>query len=361
MQAVLKAVHVCVVASVLRVVLRMRAFDRNSADRKCCVDQPYRVCYWNRDCISSCTNHSVGLFSNCPSSLWLDLLSPRLLELSAAPSMLNVGANKGHDLRSFIERFDASWRVSSSRWARSLVKHNATKQLCGACGACGELPRWRAPSNVRVGTVLAVEAEPKNAALLRKLVWTHTSRAHNVRVLHAVATGPAARTMAFVPIVQEAGTETARPVEGRSDAESEEVTSVRTATVDQLLASHGLQTVDICLIDVEGHDHAVLRGAEGALRTRSLRVVVFEYSGLWCFRQPDNACIRLEPLITFLDSFAYACWWLGNSGDVARIDPTCEDVSTRRWSNIGCVADPVLVAKMQELERFGAQKMSQEL
>ena len=114
--------------------------------------------------------------------------------------------------------------------------------------------------------------------------------------------------------------------------------------------------VDLCLTDTEGHDHAVLRGAENALRTHSLKIVTFEYGGLWCFRQPNNACIRLEPLIAFLANFAYSCWWLGNDGDVARIDPTCEDVSTRRWSNIGCMADPGLIAKMQELERVGAER-----
>jgi FkbM family methyltransferase len=330
----------------------MRAVDRNALDRKCCVDQPYLVCYWNRDCISSCTNHSISLFSNCPSSLWLDALSPRLLELSDAPSMLNVGANKGYDVHSFIERFDASWRVTGLRWARLLANHNVTGQPCGACNACGETPLWRAPRNVRVGTVLAVEAESRNAALLSKLAKTHVLRSHDVRVLHAVVTGPGASATSFVPIAQEVGTETARPTEARpSTLESE---AVRTTTVDHLLASHDMHTVDLCLIDAEGHDHAVLRGAEGALRAHSLRVVVFEYGGLWCFRQPGNACVRLEPEVAFLERFGYACWWLGNGGDVSRIDPTCEDVSTRRWANVGCVADPGLVAKMRELERFGA-------
>ena len=242
--------------------------------------------------------------------------------------MLNVGANKGYDVRNFIERFDASWRVTGRRWARLLANHNVTGQPCGACDACGETPLWRAPRNVRVGTVLAVEEEARNAAVLSKLAKAHVLRGHDVRVLHAVVTGPGA------------------------SATSE---AARTTTVDQLLASHSMHAVDLCLIDAAGHDHAVLRGAEGALRAHSLRVVVFQYSGLWCFRQPGNACVRLEPEVAFLERFGYACWWLGNSGDVSRVDPTCEDVSTRHWANVGCVADPGLVAKMRELERFGAK------
>ena len=98
--------------------------------------------------------------------------------------------------------------------------------------------------------------------------------------------------------------EIARPVEEKPEAEADQYSLVPTTTVDQLLASQGLQAVDLCLIDTEGHDHAVLRGAENALRTHSLKIVTFEYGGLWCFRQPNNACIRLEPLIAFLANFA---------------------------------------------------------
>ena len=40
--------------------------------------------------------------------------------------------------------------------------------------------------------------------------------------------------------------------------------------------------------------------------------------------------------------------------EMAAVCRACEDVSTRHWANVGCVADPGLVAKMRELERFGA-------
>lgn len=179
--------------------------DRNGADKKCCVNQPHLVCYWNIDCASSCTNHSVSLFSNCPSSLWLDVLSPSLIERSASPTMLNIGANKGYDVRSFIERFDASWNVTGHQWAQSLIRHNTTGQLCGACGGCGEQPRWRSPNlsgSVSVGTVIAVEAEQKNAKLLDNVFGEHGLHFRDVRVVHAVATSPSARASYFVPIMQ---------------------------------------------------------------------------------------------------------------------------------------------------------------
>ena len=111
----------------------------------------------------------------------------------------------------------------------------------------------------------------------------------------------------------------------------------------------------MCLIDTEGQDHAVVRGAERALRARALKIIAFEYGGLWCFRQPNGACQRLEPIIQMLAGLGYSCWWLGNEGDVARVDPSCTDVSTRYWSNIGCVAEPTLISKMEELETMGAK------
>ena len=335
-----------------------RHLDRNAVDRKCCVHEPFLVCYWSLDCATSCTNHSVGLFSNCPSSLWLDVLSPRIMDLSHSPSMLNVGANKGYDVRSFIERFSPAWDVTGLQWERSLVRHNATGQPCGACGACGERPRWRSRSNAKIGPIVAVEAERGNFDLLKRLFKSHDLRTRSVRVLHSVVTGPAANSMAFVPVTQEIGTETARPVENSPATLPGQFSVVPTTTIDQLLAYQSIATVDLCLIDTEGHDHAVLRGAEQSLRTHSLRIVAFEYGGLWCFQQPNDACIRLESLIAFLDSFGYSCWWLGNDGNVAHIDPTCADASTRRWSNVGCMADSTLVAKMQELERVGARRAS---
>jgi len=64
-----------------------------------------------------------------------------------------------------------------------------------------------------MGTVLAVEAEPKNAELLGKVFKDHALHARDVRVLHAVATGPSARATSFVQIMNEVGMEIARPVE----------------------------------------------------------------------------------------------------------------------------------------------------
>ena len=271
--------------------------------------------------------------------------------------MLNIGANKGYDARSFLERFDPAWRVTGQTWHQALRRHNATFQLCGACGACGERALWRASSGPSAGAVIAVEAEPKNAQLLVDVFDELGVRAHGGAVVHAAVTGPHAPATAYVPHAREAGVETAVPNADASrimDGARDRQTAVSTITVDKLLRTHRLRRVDLCLIDTEGQDHAVLRGAEHALRARALKIIAFEYGGLWCFRQPNRACQRLEPILQMLAGHGYACWWLGNSGDVARVDPSCADIATRFWSNIGCVAESQLIAKMDALETMGA-------
>jgi len=349
----------------------------NKLDKKCCIDMGPRIgrlCWYGLECSSvtcsnlhlrppngcssSCTNLSVALFSNCPSSLWLDILAPFVADGSHSPTMLNIGANKGYDVRSFLERFDPTWHVTGQTWHRALRRHNATFQLCGACGACSERALWRASSGPSAGTVIAVEAEPRNAQLLVDVFDELGARAHGGTVVHAAATAPNAPPTAYLPNTREVGLETAVPnidVSQAMDGGLEGQTVVPTTTVDQLLSTYGLGQVDMCLIDTEGQDHAVVRGAERALRARALKIIAFEYGGLWCFRQPNGACQRLEPIIQMLAGLGYSCWWLGNEGDVARVDPSCTDVSTRFWSNIGCVAEPTLISKMEELETMGAK------
>lgn len=176
-------------------------------------------------------------------------------------------------------------------------------------------------------------------------------------VVHAAAGNSAASTM-YVPQVSEIGVEIAVPSEildGKTPT-----TQVPTTTIDKLFTEYRMTHADLTLIDTEGHDHEVLRGAEGTLRTQALKVVVFEYGGQWCV-QPHQSCVRLEPIVRFLATFGYQCWWLGNDGDVAHVSPSCTDVSTRRWSNLACMAAPELVAEMKNLETKGARHIRHEM
>lgn len=316
-------------------------------DRKCCVDVPYHVCWWSPDCNSTCVDHKVAIFSNCPSVRWMDALSHVLVPSTRGATLINVGANKGYDVREFFERYDQAGAPSGDKWLRALLKNNVTAQPCGACGACGHRVR-RHSGRVRVATAIAVEAEPQNAKVLRRLFRAFGLAERGAEVVHAAVGDGMGGGMASVAVSKEVGDERGSIVDGGKRA----TVGVKATTIDELVRRYQLRVVDWCLIDAEGHDHAILRGAEASIKQNRLRVIAFEYGAQWCQPGLGGGCVPLQPTIAFLAAHGYRCWWLGNGGRVAPVSARCRDISTRRWSNIACVSESVLVTAMQSLEAF---------
>ena len=58
---------------------------------------------------------------------------------------------------------------------------------------------------------------------------------------------------------------------------------VRQLTIDHLVRTRNLSYVDSLIIDTEGHDPLVLRGADRTLRQHKVGTLEFEYhyTGLW--------------------------------------------------------------------------------
>lgn len=311
-------------------------------DRKCCVDAPYHVCWWSPSCNSTCVDYDVAIFSNCPSVRWMDTLSPVLVSKSRGATMLNVGANKGYDVRDFFERYDTV--PSGDRWHRALLENNVTAQPCGACGACGN--RVERVKH-HVAAAIAVEAQPQNARVLERLFETFGLA--GAKVVHAAVGDGLGSAVASVAVSNQIGDERGGIVPDTVKSTAATV-SVAATTIDRLMRRYGLRVVDWCLIDAEGHDHAILRGAEESIKRKRLRVIAFEYGAQWCRPGGRGGCVPLQPTIAFLAAYDYRCWWLGNSGRVAPVFAHCRDISTRRWSNIACVSEEALVQAMSSLE-----------
>ena len=92
----------------------------------------------------------VAMHSECPAETFNDALAPLL----AAPALrerfrssgrsavntskpnqmvlLNVGANKGYVVNSFLQRWHAGWNVSNEQWLRDGLGG------LGGCGVCGD-------------------------------------------------------------------------------------------------------------------------------------------------------------------------------------------------------------------------------
>jgi hypothetical protein len=75
---------------------------------------------------------------------------------------------------------------------------------------------------------------------------------------------------------------------GRVVGQGEEQCAVRLDRLDDLLEKDAC--VGVAKLDVEGHESAVLRGAEGLLRRRAIRDIIFEDFG--CY--PTEAMLLLE-------------------------------------------------------------------
>jgi len=245
--------------------------------------------------------------------------------LLAAPSMvmINVGANKGYNVNSFLHRY-SNWLVTNPQWGAYLRALNMG--FCGVCGACNETVLVRyGKAEVRVW---AVELMSQNAALLES-AFAHF--AVPGRVIHAAGGETDGNTM-----------EPTNTIDTFISMPGVEWMGVSTqgnhfpmVTVDSLVRQNQLSKVDMLSIDTEGHDAAVLRGAATALSQKMVRVVEFEYHavGLW-------AVEKLGSTIDKMRRWGYECFWQSNWGELSPFLHQCRDLyEFRRWSNVVCSHD----------------------
>jgi FkbM family methyltransferase len=76
-------------------------------------------------------------------------------------------------------------------------------------------------------------------------------------------------------------------------------TSVAVKRLDQVLLDIGVDFVDICKIDVEGHEMEVLRGAEEALRNKRIRFLQIE------IHHDDQYSLSPETVSEYMAQFGY--------------------------------------------------------
>ena len=100
--------------------------------------------------MASCGNTSGALWiarhSHCPGQKWHDLVAHlRHLDEHGHLDFVNVGANKGYNLVSFMQRYSSTGTVNSAHWHR-LIQRNGTDspacqvQCCGVCNDCRARP-----------------------------------------------------------------------------------------------------------------------------------------------------------------------------------------------------------------------------
>merc|ERR1740138_560257 len=105
-------------------------------------------------------------------------------------------------------------------------------------------------------------------------------------------------------------------------------------TVDGLVAEIGLPRVDILLVDTEGADPAVLRGATNALK--SVRYLEFEVHR--DLQQTAWSTTTLSSVVQDLDKQGFECYWAGNDAKLLNMNK-CWSANFERgtWANAACV------------------------
>ena len=303
--------------------------------------------------------------SACPSDAWLDSIAPML----ARPQMayLNVGANKGFNINSFLQRFQRGWTVTAAQWHAAVLQAANTTDcnadagcvpasatdpnfnaqfegktlpaLCGVCAAC------RQPVPPYIGTadvgVLAVEMQPA----------THRVLARNFerfRIVGSAVLGAAsnrsgsATTWAVRPGTEDLGIGQWGSYRKRERPPAHDV-EVRMMTVDALIAElrPHWDVVDMLSIDTEGYDDLVLRGAAATLA--KTRIVEFEYHsvGVW----PSTSL--WDTVRSLHAHWGFRCYWQGNArhnGSLILLEEACTKSLTKHfWSNVVCARDSAVL------------------
>lgn len=112
---------------------------------------------------------------------------------------------------------------------------------------------------------------------------------------------------------------------------------IATTTVDAHCAARGVQSVLLLKIDVEGHEFAVLKGAEGMLRAGRIQAVQFEYGEGWIASRT-----LLKDVMDWLSPLPYRLFKVTSRGLVAI---PAYHVSLENFRNSNYVLLPAAVAE----------------
>lgn len=305
--------------------------------------------------------------SQCPRYAWLPAAAPAIQALgSGLPfTLLNVGANKGFDLVTFLQWYTdtnltkQTWLELAEDRSGLLTAGNATRcvdQCCGVCGSCrGKRPRGSPFVRPAWVQLHAFEVMPANSDLLSRLV-----RATRIpATVHRCAVGNGS-TPVYVRQAP-AGFEGTTPETTKGRGKKILVPQTK---IDDFAAHSQLGFAHHVLIDAEGWDGLVLAGMANMLAAKSVGVLEFEYSSRWSKVHPagDRA---LETTLTWLGQLGYTCFWHDNGGGLAEATPPCwragfEYVHPQSWRNLVCATHAPVVAVLRSAQDEVVQRTGRE-
>jgi len=276
--------------------------------------------------------------TNCPKTLWVDAM----VKADPAPGkiIMDIGCNKGQSAVKWMQRWDMQGFWNAKSWMQQLEQRHA------ATFNCPESPDIRAlatqffkpeasKQQVEVPTGICVEPMKANIDLLRgvgkALGYDSAKGKGSFHIVHAACMDKAKsnQTIPFpngAPGQEDLGVQNNKGVVATVD--------VPLKTADGLVAELGLPRVDVLLVDTEGADPAVLRGATETLK--HVRYLEFEvHRDLW----QTEWVVSLDSVVTDLDQKGFACYWAGNNGQLLSMNECWRSPAFERrtWANAACV------------------------
>jgi FkbM family methyltransferase len=195
------------------------------------------------------------------------------------------------------------------------------------------------------GTVIAFEPHPRVFEVLERNVvrWQNdrtigTIEARNLALSNTAGVGRLAVQPNFERHMGLASLRAAAESGGPNDVE------VRLATLDELL---GDREIALLKIDVEGHEHAVLQGAEALVAEGRVRDVVFEEHG-----------VHPTPAMSFLESRGMTLLTLDHSLLGPRVHPVREGPAPPVWPGPNYLATRAPERAFARLRRAGWRSLA---
>jgi FkbM family methyltransferase len=257
--------------------------------------------------------------SNCPKrGTWMSVFELASIENPSA-TLISIGCNRGDDLANKMRY----WSRNDSYSYSSMLPHVAKFQTGRACPMDPEMDTTTTPMRIRPVRGFCVEAMKATFSTLKAMYET-LGWDTEIQTIHAAMSS--APGVSEFPI-HSAGVESLG-LGSKSDFGTD---LVNVSTVDDLVKTYDLQTIDILSIDTEGNDMRVIFGAVQSLF--KVRFLEFEYHNVNRWQYSD-----LQDLIDLLDQFNFDCYWPLNDGRLFRLTGCWHDsyYAKRSWSNIAC-------------------------
>ncbi|KAI3427135.1 hypothetical protein D9Q98_007072 [Chlorella vulgaris] len=272
----------------------------------------------------------ISNFTACPSKQWLVKMHE---VLPGAQHFVDIGCSEGY----FSALIFGLWAPTLGLNPRAL-RQQAPAMPCGACNECKEKVSPVQASGRQAGMqVVCVEPDPLSYAHiigLRQHFNNSSSQGTHWRLMQASVGSKSSSSGPFCD-VGESGSNCSTAVPG-SGRNSEDVDVVAATTVDELLAMHKLNRVDLLKIDAGGEEVAALSGAIASIAGDRVGVLAFACGGQGAWKHG-----QLGEVVARLDELGYTCYLAGQEtqhGSLARLTgcwrPSYE---TQHRSTVVCV------------------------